>query len=125
MFQPSSRTQTSSWSPTMAESQLLRESRTRGRKSIRKPLTDAMTTAFSIEGLERAKATRKTKRNVRKRQVALVAKLMQLGKFRFRKDEDCQTELRRLAALAVKVEERITWRLQDELDHAVESVMET
>jgi hypothetical protein len=84
-----------------------------------------MTTAFSIEGLERAKATRKTKRNVRKRQVALVAKLMQLGKFRFRKDEDCQTELRRLAALAVKVEERITWRLQDELDHAVESVMET
>ena len=83
-----------------------------------------MITTFSIEGLERAKATRKTKRNVRKRQVALVAKLARLGKAKFRRDEDCMTELRRLAALSSRVEERMTWRLQDELDHAVESVME-
>ena len=83
-----------------------------------------MKISFTVEGLKRANCLRQTKRNIRKRQVALVAKLLRLGKTKFRGDEDCQTELRRLSVLTLKVGVRMTWRLQDEVDDAVESVME-
>jgi hypothetical protein len=72
-----------------------------------------MMLTMTREEWEKTQKVHKTKRNLRHRQQKLVA-LLYRNKQRFRRNPKAQVELRRIAALCVRLEERFNIVLQEE-----------